>query len=152
MTHQDLVRRAAAWLRNSLHCGVVLMEHMTSFETPDAIGWVNSRSVLVECKSSRSDFYADLKKPQRNPLMKGSLGNWRFYLAPVGVIPHDQLPENWGLYEIDGRSVRFAAGLEYRNAAQTPFESNRVGERRLLISACRKLQASARRNSQHKET
>lgn len=147
MTHSDLVERAARWLRNQLHCGVVLTELVATSEIPDAIGWVNSRCILVECKSCRNDFWADLKKPQRNPLMAGALGDWRFYLAPDGVIPPDSLLPSWGLYVIRGRSVRFAGGLEYRNAVQPPFQSNRVGERRMLISALRRSQAAGRRQT-----
>ena len=144
MTHAELVARAARWVRNTLHCGVVLTELVAATETPDVIGWVNGRSILVECKASRSDFYADLGKPQRHPLSSCALGTWRFYFAPGGIIPADKLLAGWGLYELVGRSVRHAAGAEYANAQQPPFNSNLWGERQMLISALRRAQKTAR--------
>jgi len=144
MTHTDLVTRAASWLRNSLHCGVVLTEPVAAFECPDAIGWVNGRTILVECKASRSDFYADLRKPQRHPSSKGAMGNWRFYLAPDGVVDPERMPDGWGLYVVRGRSVLHSFGQEYRNAVEGPFGSNEISERRILISALRKAQALER--------
>ena len=141
MTHNELVKRAARWLRNDLNCGVVLCEMKSLLdEIPDAIGWVNNRSILVECKTSTSDFHADLSKPFRHPDSHMSLGRWRFYLAHAGIIPHDKLPDGWGLYEVHGRSVRHAAGVKYRNMSEIPFESNEVGERLMLISALRRAQ------------
>ena len=147
MTHSELVVRAASWLRNELNCGVVLCELVTiGQEIPDVIGWVNQRSIVVECKTSRSDFLSDLKKSHRNPLCSFSLGVWRFYFAPAGIIPADKLPEGWGLYELNGRSVRHAAGVKYRNtwSQQPPFESNWRGEKIMLLSALRRAQKTAR--------
>lgn len=77
-------------------------------EVPDAIGFrytgaVNSLedgTVLVECKVSRSDFFADSSKPHR---YSGGVGNWRYYMAPEGVIRLDDLPPKWGLIEVSAR-------------------------------------------------
>jgi len=141
MTHDELVKRAGRWLRNDLNCGVVLCEMKSLLdEIPDAIGWVNNRSILVECKTSAADFYADLSKPFRHQDSRMALGRWRFYFSQEGIIPHDKLPDRWGLYEVHGRSVRHAAGIKYRNMADIPFESNEIGERLMLISALRRTQ------------
>ena len=67
MTHNQLVRLAEEWLRKRYRCGIVLSEQScASGETPDVIGWKgSSRSVLVECKISRVDFFADREKTFR---------------------------------------------------------------------------------------
>ncbi len=51
-------------------------------------------TVLVECKVSRADFLADMAKPHR---YSGGVGNWRYYVAPEGVISPDELLAKWGL-------------------------------------------------------
>ena len=105
MTHAQLVNRAIAWLR-SYRCGIVLSEQACiSGEMPDAIGWKHgSHSVLVECKMTRADFYADREKPFRQKPAIG-LGCERFYLAPVGVLDGLVLPDGWGLLECHRREV-----------------------------------------------
>ena len=57
-------------------------------------------TVLVECKVSRSDFLADKAKPHRHV---GGIGNWRYYMAPEGLISPNELPEKWGLVEVNAR-------------------------------------------------
>ena len=107
MTHEQLVDVAVHWLR-TYRCGVVLSEQACSTgETPDAIGWKGKcHSVIVECKVTRGDFLADLKKPWR---AEGScdvaLGCERFYLAPRGLIHEGELPSGWGLLEYHSRRV-----------------------------------------------
>lgn len=106
MTHSQLVRLAEEWLRKRYRCGIVLSEQScASGETPDVIGWKGScRSVLVECKISRADFFADREKPFRKQPEMG-MGCERFYLAPRGVIDQSELPPAWGLLECKGREV-----------------------------------------------
>jgi hypothetical protein len=103
MTHTELVARAARWLR-SQGCGTVVAEKLpVSFEEPDAIGWKASGwSVLVECKASRADFRRDAKKPFRNCPVLG-MGYRRYFMAPAGIIPVDEVPDGWGLIEVVGR-------------------------------------------------
>lgn len=142
MTHNKLVQRAAKWLKNSLHCRVVLTEHVAytrSRETPDAIGWVNNRAVLIECKTSRADFYADRKKPSRHQNFP-ALGVWRFYLTIPGILtPMDiELIGGWGVYEIYGRRILHKGGNKYNNAGKPPFESDKDSEVALLVSALAK--------------
>jgi len=104
--HAQLVARAVEWLRHKYGCGIVLSEQFcASGEVPDVIGWKGAcRSVLVECKVSRSDFLADVNKPFRVKPEEG-LGSKRFYLAPAGMIACDELPKHWGLLECKGRDV-----------------------------------------------
>ena len=143
MKHAELVERAERWLRNTLNCSVVLTElvaYTTSGETPDAIGWVWNRAILVECKTSRQDFFADQKKRSRQPGFR-ALGQWRFYFTPAGLIAPDEVPEGWGLYEVQGRTIRYLAGEKYTNGYPkiAPFESCRDSEVALLLSALRRL-------------
>src|SRR5215472_2667088 len=108
MTHAQLVRLAEQWLRR-YRCAIVLSEQScASGETPDVIGWKGKcRSVLIECKVSRADFFADREKPFRADAALG-MGCERFYLTPAGLIKSDELPEKWGLLEAKGREVRIA--------------------------------------------
>lgn len=137
MSHADLVERAARWLRNSLNCRVVFSEPSAPLgECPDAIGWVGGRCVIVECKSSRSDFLADQNKLWRRVEGYG-LGDWRFYLTSPGLLDGLTIPEGWGWYEVRGRAVVFRAGNGYANAAPNPNNSNRKREIEILLWALR---------------
>ena len=62
-THAELVKRAEHWLMKTVGCSFCLTELTTSAgEIPDAIGWKNGRSILIECKATRADFLSDKKK------------------------------------------------------------------------------------------
>jgi len=116
MTHAELVARAAHWLQTTIGCGVVLVEHGGGGEVPDVIGWTRrpSRSYVVECKVSRADFLADLRKPSRQTY--SGRPAWRcYYLTPRGLLwatPPGRaqtlaspqlwhtLPAGWGLAEL----------------------------------------------------
>jgi len=149
ITHEHLVKKAGNWLKYKCGCRVILLEHVAyTFygEIPDAIGWRQGGSILVECKTSLADFKADAKKRHRRRGPHGKncgMGNWRFYIAPPGLIKADMLPEGWGLYELHGRSVRHAAGTCFANARVPPFETHWTSERAMLVSALAKQQQSA---------
>lgn len=120
--HDGLVHAAIRWLRNG-HAqaytvdgtdaalgwlgshSVVITELPTSSETPDAIGFGGPGATLIECKQSRSDFLADLRKPTRMPggICMGSL---RYYLTPLGLLRPGELPDGWGLLESTERGVQ----------------------------------------------
>ena len=61
MTHADLVKVAVGWLLTRKgNCNVAFSEFETwARERPDAIGFKNIKSVLIECKVSRIDFMRD---------------------------------------------------------------------------------------------
>lgn len=111
-THAQLCKLAVGWLkrpqsRGGHGCKVAIDECRTGWsgEVPDALGYHFSGSymdgtVLVECKVSRSDFLADKLKPHR---LAGGVGNWRYYMVPQGLISADELPEKWGLIEVNQR-------------------------------------------------
>jgi hypothetical protein len=107
-THKEIVERARKWLTNTKGCLVVLVEWSGGpRETPDAIGFKNSgrKSILVECKATYSDFEADGSKYFRKIPGRG-LGEERYYMAPPGIIPIDEVPANWGLLEVHEDKIR----------------------------------------------
>ena len=129
MNHADLVSRATRWLRNTLHCRVVLSELVTAaWETPDAVGWVGTTCIVVECKTSRSDFRADAKKFFRQ-MPKHGVGDWRFYLTAPGLLDGLTLPDGWGWYEVRGRSVVHRGGETYTNMGFPPHQSRESRDR-----------------------
>jgi len=136
MTHAQLVEQAVAWLR-SYRCGVILSEQACiSGEMPDAIGWKRaSRSVLVECKISRSDFLADRDKPFRQKPDLG-LGCERFYLTPPGLLEPKELAPGWGLLEVRKRKVEMVrrSARDLRTAAGLAYEMN------LLLASLRRVE------------
>ena len=102
LTHHDLVERAATGLRNTRHCSVVLTELVTSSEVPDAIGWrLGCVSILIECKTSRSDFHADKHKSVRKH--NCGMGQRKYYMVPDGLVLPDEVPKGWGLIEVGPR-------------------------------------------------
>lgn len=146
--HAHLVSRAKLWLKthaayegfdgtmHSVRCAVVLSElACTSHEIPDAIGWAygGRLSILVECKASRSDFRADGKKMFRRHSQLG-MGMVRYYFAPSGVIPVDDLPEKWGLLEMVN------AGIKIKKLASEMREHCKAHEMAMLWSALRRVQ------------
>ena len=147
MNHRDLVIRAGKWLANSQRCGVVLLERSGGGEFPDAIGWGRfDHSILVECKTSRADFLADAQKLCR-VAPETSLGTFRYFLAPKGLIKEDELPDKWGLLEIS-ESV-YAEGhfgrIRHLVEAQ-PNELSALALRResgMLVAALRKVRLGA---------
>lgn len=106
MTHEDLVKKAARWLRNSRRCKFVLTELRAAHpvECADSIGWrAKGWSILVECKTSRADLISDTHKPFRTD--GRGLGAERYYLTLPGLIRHEELVFGWGLLELRGNRV-----------------------------------------------
>jgi hypothetical protein len=138
MTHQQLVRLAEQWLRRRYRCGIVLSEQScASGETPDVIGWKGScRSVVIECKISRADFFADQEKPFRKQPETG-MGCERFYLVPQGLIQSDDLPRGWGLLECKGREITMT--LKPRRQSQRT-EIGMKWEMNLLLASLRRVE------------
>lgn len=99
MTHGELCVIAEKWLK-AQGCPIVAKEIVccsASGEIPDAIGFKSHLSILIECKTSRSDFFADRKKYFRFEKPEEGMGNYRFYMCKEGIIHLEDLPEKWGL-------------------------------------------------------
>lgn len=108
--HTRLCRLSAKFLKSQGGVGSIpKMAYITvelctqNCEQPDVFAWNSWTSVLVEVKVSRSDFFADLKKPFRIEQKEG-VGEFRYYCCPIDLIKEDEIPKNWGLlYEKDGK-------------------------------------------------
>ncbi len=133
--HRELCLLAAKWLRRSnIHrpyCPFVAVELVTATpETPDVFGWNYWTTVLIEVKVSRSDFLADAKKPFRKIPTDG-MGEHRYYCCPEGLIGVNDIPADWGLLWLDGKSV-----VEVKKAERQT--SNAVAERTIITSVMRR--------------
>ncbi len=127
-SHADLVAVAARWLYGTRSCRVVLTERGRQ-EVPDAIGWGRC-CIVVECKVSRADFFADMKKPHRQAGAI-ALGEERWYLTPAGLLRDaGGVPPSFGLLEWTGRIVR-----RVKAAPVLAVDADGLAlERRLLLS------------------
>jgi|WetSurMetagenome_2_1015567.scaffolds.fasta_scaffold42882_4 hypothetical protein len=150
MTHAELVLIGIEWLKKPYvsckeyghsSCSVVISELVTCTtygEIPDVLGYTSGKqkTILIECKTSYSDFIADQNKPFRK-MPKCGMGDQRWYLAEKGIIPVEKVPENWGLLEItnDGK-------IASTNKCALFQEKNYRNEINLLISAICRLHVS----------
>lgn len=136
MTHAELVKRAARWLKNTKHCMVVATDCWNmGIEIPDVMGWTTGWSILVECKTSRGDFRRDLKKHSRYRPDSGP-GNLRFYMTPPGLLKPCELPDRWGLLEARDKQVRVIKDAKSRD----DYLWIAMKERPILVSVLRRCQ------------
>lgn len=114
-----------------------------SGEQPDAIGFRNGVSCLVEVKVSRSDFLSDKNKRFRKDPSLGA-GDWRFYMSPPEIIKQKDLPDGWGLLWVDKGRVKKVFG--WPSNAQwgicKPFIGNKEVELSIMYSALRRVQVA----------
>ena len=113
--HTLLCLRAESWL-NKINCKVVIRDpfRCSTREQPDAIGWRDGVSILIECKASRADFLSDKNKPFRSDPESG-MGDWRFYLCPKDVIRPEDLPPGWGLLYATEKTIKKVSGFPANN-------------------------------------
>jgi len=144
ITHKDLVIAGKRWLQ--LTCRVVCDELQTgSRETPDVIGWQgNGTCIVVECKTTRSDYIANNNKSH---IRSGnSVGDFKWLLTPQDLINENELYDGWGLLEYivsnhaNGYFLRRKVSATYN----IPNFGSFISERKILISvAGRALEACA---------
>lgn len=134
MTHDELVKRAGRWLRGSGKCGLVITEMASGAgEQPDAIGWQGSGlAILIECKTSRADFFVDGDKHFRR-WPRHAMGNLRYFLTIPDLVKADEVPEPWGLMEVHGQRITQI------KAADSCKVTDRGYEVSLLTSALRRM-------------
>lgn len=134
LTHKQLVNKAALWLRNNQNCSVVICERATRVsETPDCLGFAQgSISILIEAKTSRSDFLADKNKWVRKSDDRG-VGDKRFYFCPPGVVTAADDLNGWGLIELVGNRCYVQQPAEFKPA-------NKANEVAMLVSMVRRLE------------
>lgn len=157
MTHDQLCDRALRWLRGTLRCNPVFSRNASCSEIPDAIGWTsyyNYRgSIVVECKTSVSDFHADKKKKAgfKNPsygddyifrashyrnvpegcerIVLPRMGDFRYFMCQPGVITPEMIEKHapdHGLLHAFGRRINVVVMAKRRT------EVDRVSEIRYL--------------------
>jgi len=139
MNHRELVERAERWLTHSQKCYFAIKElDSMSGEIPDVIGWKSGvRSILVECKTSRTDFRKDQDKNFRKYSDMG-MGMERYYFCPVDIIKPDEIPKNWGLVWVYPKTVRIK-----KKARRSSGDCYKIAyrEQYLLVTALRKISA-----------
>lgn len=115
-------------------CGQVFSELVSAgFEIPDVFGFSTTCTVLIECKTSRSDFLRGKKKVFRsNPEM--GMGVYRFYLCKYSLIKPDEIPEKWGLLYTNGKFPKLIIHPE-------PQKSDRSAELQFAYSVMRRIKA-----------
>lgn len=143
MTHNELVEIAHKWLLR--RCGFAFKELAAQYsEIPDAIGFRSNYSILIECKTSRSDFFADQKKIFRKNPAKG-VGDFRFYMCQKDLIKPGELPNSWGLlYVSKGGRVFQKTGIDLKKIFPFPnpwkFRKNIEAEHFMFYSVLRRLE------------
>jgi hypothetical protein len=139
-THDLLVQKAGWWLRERLRCFCVMQEPGFGAcpERPDAIGWKHGVSHVIECKATRSDFLSDKNKEHRTN--DAGMGQYRYYMAPRGIIRPEEIPAGWGYLELRGR----ATGRVFKVIEPEIREANLLMERLVLIGALSNVQMRAR--------
>ena len=106
MRHREMCELGAKWLKNHksyvYRCNYVAVELVSLCnEIPDVYGYKgDSRTILLEAKTSRADFLRDKKKIARQNEGSG-VGMYRYFLCPESMIKLDELPAGWGLLYID---------------------------------------------------
>lgn len=108
--HKRLVDLGAKWLLKHSptkeiycsHSGIIVTEIKSyTNESPDILGFAHDdKTVLLEAKISRADFKGDSKKFFRVKPEYG-MGDFRSFITPKGLIKPEELPEKWGLIEVD---------------------------------------------------
>ncbi len=141
LSHKELVDRAFGFLKGGLNCSVTFKERRGSTtENPDAIGFRQGFSFLIECKASRGDFLSDKKKPFRKRPQDG-MGYERYFMAPVGMLEPSEMPESWGLIEVYPKARKNHPVKVAKNSE--PFnERNLRAEVSYLVSSIRRIEIS----------
>jgi len=155
--HSVLCKRAVKWLR-AKGCKVVLTEFTCQGEIPDAIGWRGTfdESHLIECKTSRADFFADRRKSFRR-YPEGGMGQFRYFMCPPGIIRAEDLPAKWGLLYAHQATVTIERGrdparYELDHASDFRFVEYSIrAERAMLLSAINRLQLTHGREALHEQ-
>ncbi|MEI7410078.1 hypothetical protein [Pectobacterium aroidearum] len=111
-------------------------------EQPDAMGFRNNASVLIEAKCSRSDLLADKKKRFRqNPEL--GMGDWRFFISEPEIVTVNDLPDGWGLLHVVGGKVKKVhgwQGWQWASNKHKPFIGNKQVECDYMLSALRRME------------
>ena len=147
LTHHELCQIAYKFLKRNgfkvcFHDRFVAVT--STGEQPDAMGFRNSASCLIEAKCSRADLLADRKKRfRKNPSL--GMGDWRFFISEPGIISVEDLPPGWGLLHVVNGRVRKVHGWPrgnccWGNPDDKPFTGNKQVECDYMLSALRRME------------
>ena len=146
LTHKKLCELGAGWLKRRApqKYPVVFVEMKTlGIEIPDVIGFNSESSVIIEAKTSRSDFKKDADKfVRKHP--KTGVGNYRFYICKEGLIKKDELPKKWGLLYVCKYNVikviksPLKGNIDNVNN-RNRFKVDKSRERQIMYSALRRV-------------
>lgn len=135
ITHSQLVEIGYKLVLTNMHCGIAFKELVAankSGECADVIGFGSFRSVLIECKVSRTDFLKDARKIFRKQPELG-MGSLRYYMCPTDLISVLDLPRYWGLiYVGHNKKPRII-----RHAIKQTYDTE--NEKAVMYSALRRL-------------
>jgi hypothetical protein len=140
MTHKEIVQKTAKYLkrheRNIVlpNCPYVYTELVcvnNTGEIPDIIGFNYCISIMIEVKTTRTDFLNDKKKRARQNNNEG-MGQMKLYCCPENMIRPEEIPTDWGLLYITDKGKI--------TMIQTPkrHDANIITERSLLLSVIRR--------------
>ena len=137
MTHDELIKRGANWLKNNqvsvMRFPIILMEVGSYAKSiPDVIGMNHARTAVIECKASRADYQADQKKMHRHH--RNQLGNHRYYLCPAGMLSPHEVNSGWGLLYYHPHKITIEKESEV-------FTDTREEEYHVMYSIIRRLMA-----------
>jgi hypothetical protein len=132
MPHDELVQKAARWLHRQ-GCSIVITELVSyAHEIPDAIGFsTNGLPIVVECKTSLSDFKNDSKKHFRNMEDLG-MGSYRYYMIPKGLFKAELVTNKWGLIEV-------GTNCKMLKDSSVFIKRNHKAEMQLLVSVIKRI-------------
>ena len=89
------------------------------------------KRIAFEVKVSRSDFLAEMRQPEKRlPAMEVS--NEFYFVAPVGIIQREELPEHCGLIEVDEEGLHWRCFAAHRDCAPAPWRFVASLTRRVL--------------------
>jgi len=140
ITHSELVNRAEAWLRGKGYRVTAKELHTSNSETPDVMGFgYGGDSCLIECKTSRPDFFADKNKSFRRDSQNG-MGQHRYYAVPVGLVKPEELPDGLGLLNVYEKIGGFRSIRKAKDSLM--FDADKHAEVNFLVSILRRLRIS----------
>lgn len=109
-------------------CGIVFIDPNTMAMTrPDVIGWNFDLSIGIEAKTNLRDFRNDKKK-------KEFIGKVFYYLSFKGIIPINEIPNDFGLIEYEqDKNI-----ITVEKVARVRQNYDYYTERNILLSMYRK--------------
>jgi len=142
LTHSELIEIGYKWCLTK--CAFAFKDLATiNSETPDVIGFNSNGTFLLEAKTSRADFLADKKKRFRKRPEEG-MGDWRFFICEAKLININELPEMWGLIEINQNKKALTVFNPFGNGniyyKWEKNKKNHLSEKGMMYSALRRLQ------------